>query len=103
MPVFVHVTLELRGEYVESFMTAMKEIAVPYLESKGWKLYAAFLQSTGRLNTVIDIWEIEDMNHYQSALGAFFTSDVFPKFKPLLDQAVINETIVLADKASYMY
>jgi hypothetical protein len=71
------------------------------LESWGWKLTGAFQQRTGRLNTVIDIWEVEDMNAFDSVLKRFASDPRFPALKAVLDETVERETIVFADRISY--
>jgi hypothetical protein len=34
------------------------------MESHGWKLSNAFIARTGKLNTVIDLWEMDDFAHF---------------------------------------
>jgi NIPSNAP len=101
MSVYMHVTLEVRGDGLHRFMTEMAK-ALPVLEGAGWVLTGAFVQRSGRLNTVIDLWELRDMNHYQDALGALAGWSGFGAFKQMLDECVLSETIVFADKAPYM-
>ena len=45
----------------------MEQVAVPVLEREGWRLAGAFVQRTGRLGNVIDLWELEDYQHYHRA------------------------------------
>lgn len=101
MSVYLHVTLEVRAAGMAQFMTAMAE-AVPILETEGWRLAGAFVQRTGRLNTVIDLWELDDFGHFDRALKAFIGHARFPAIKTVLDATVSSETIVFADKAPYM-
>lgn len=101
MSVYLHVTLEVRAAGMAAFMNAMAE-AVPILEANGWRLAGAFVQRTGRLNTVIDLWELDDFNHFDRALQAFIGHPRFGEIKAVLDETVQSETIVFADKAPYM-
>ena len=101
MSVFLHVTLEVKAAGMGRFLAAMAE-ATPILEGHGWKLAGAFVQRTGRLNTVIDLWELEDFGHFDRALQAFIGHPRFPEIKAVLDDTVNSETIVFADKAPYM-
>lgn len=101
MSTFLHVTLEVRAAGMSKFMAAMGE-AVPILEGHGWRLAGAFVQRTGRLNTVIDLWELEDFGHFDRALQAFIADPRFPPIKAVLDETVLSETIVFADRAPYM-
>ena len=103
MSVFLHVTLDVHAADLGRFLEAMETTAVPFLERQGWKLAGAFIQRTGRLGTVIDLWELEDFQHYDRALQALMADDSYPALKRVLEETVINETVVFADKASYMH
>lgn len=101
MSVYLHVTLEVEAAGMSRFLGAMGEIT-PILESEGWRLAGAFVQRSGRLQTVIDLWELRDFNHYDAALKALMAHARFPEFAQVLAQTVRNETVVFADKAPYM-
>jgi len=79
------------------------QTAVPFLERQGWKLSGAFVQRSGRLGNVIDVWELEDFQHYDRALQALMADAAFPAFKKVLEETVISETVVFANRASYMH
>jgi hypothetical protein len=102
MSVYLHVTLEIHAAGLGRFLEAMETTATPFLERQGWRLAGAFVQRTGRLGNVIDLWELDDFQHYDRALQAFMADDSFPAFRDLLAETVISETVVFADKASYM-
>lgn len=102
MSVYLHVTLEVHAAGLSRFIEAMETTAVPFLEREGWRLAGAFVQRTGRLNTVIDLWELEDFQHYDRALKKLAADDCFPAFRALLAETVISETVVFADRVSYM-
>lgn len=101
MSVYLHVTLEIHAAQLARFVDGMARTATPYLESAGWRLKGAYIQRSGRLGNVIDIWELEDFQHYDRALAAFAADPAFPAFKAMLDEAVISETVVFADPAPY--
>jgi hypothetical protein len=102
MSVYLHVTLEIHAAGLRRFLAAMSDTAVPILEREGWRLAGAFVQRSGRLGNVIDLWELDDYQHYDRALQAFMANDAFPAFKQVLEETVISETVVFADPASYM-
>jgi len=102
MSVYLHVTLEIHAAGLARFLDGMEKTAVPFLEKQGWRLAGAFVQRTGRLGNVIDLWELEDFQHYDRALQSFMADPAFPAFRALLAETVISETVVFADKASYM-
>ena len=102
MSVYLHVTLEIHAAGLSRFLDGMGSVAVPFLEGQGWKLSGAFVQRSGRLGNVIDLWELEDFQHYDRALKAFGADPSFPAFQAMLAETVISETVVFADRASYM-
>jgi len=102
MSVYLHVTLEIHAAGLGRFLAAMDEIAVPILEAEGWKLAGAFVQRTGRLGNVIDLWELDDFQHYHRGIEALGARPEFPALETLLAETVISETIVFAASAPYM-
>ena len=102
MSVYLHVTLEIHAAGLARFLDAMDKTAVPFLEKQGWRLAGAFVQRSGRLGNVIDLWELDDFQHYDTALKAFQADPGFAAFAGMLAETVISETVVFADKASYM-
>jgi hypothetical protein len=101
--VYLHVTLEIHAAGLSKFLAAMEETAVPFLERQGWRLAGAFVQRSGRLGNVIDLWELDDFQHYDRALRAFYGEPTFAAFKQVLEETVISETVVFCDAASYMH
>lgn len=102
MTVYAHVTIEVASAGFARFLAAMPQ-AVEFLEREaGWRLAGAFIQRTGRLNTVIDLWELADMNQFDRGLQLLLAAPFYPAFQQVLNEAVLKETIVLAQKAPYM-
>jgi hypothetical protein len=98
----LHVTLAVRAAGLGAFCAVMAE-AVTILEAEGWRLAGAYVQRTGRLNTVIDLWELDDMNHFDRGLQAFAAHPRFAAIKAVLDETVECETIVFARPAPYAH
>ena len=101
MSVYLHVTLEVKASGLARFNAVMAE-AVPILESEGWVLFAALVQRTGRLNTVIDVWRLDGFDHFDAGFQAFIAHPRFAAIKAVLDETVLSETIVFASAAPYM-
>lgn len=101
MGVFLHVTIEVHAAGMARFLSLMEEL-VPIAEGAGWKLKGAFLQRSGRLNNVIDLWELDDFNHFDRGIQAIATHPDSARLLATLAETVISETIVFADKAPYM-
>jgi tRNA(Leu) C34 or U34 (ribose-2'-O)-methylase TrmL len=101
MSVFLQATLEIRAGEFARFCQTMKEI-LPIVEGEGWKLDGAYVQRTGRLHTVIDLWELEDFNHFDRGVQAIATHARGTALQAALADTVISETVVFATKAPYM-
>ena len=101
MSVFMHVTLLLKQGKLPVFREAMK-IAQPIAEGAGWKLRDAFLFRSGRLNTVIDVWELEELNHYERGLAALQSSPRFEELQSKLADSVESETVCFCDRLRYV-
>ena len=74
---------------------------VTILEAVGWKLDAAYMNFTGRLNTVVDVWLLEDYNHFDRGIQALMSHPRFPAISKVLGETVRNETLVFMQKFSY--
>ena len=99
---YFQATIELRGEHVELFCQNMKERVLPIVERVGWKLIAGFMQSTGRFNTVVDIWQLDDLNHYERGLQALTSHPDYPVIAAAIALAVERETVVFMNRAPYL-
>lgn len=100
MSVFLHVTLEVRASGMSRFVAAMEEI-VPLLEGWGWRLDRALRFRTGKLNTVVDIWELPNFDAYDAGLKKFVAHPRFAALKEVLDDTVSAETVIFADSLGY--
>jgi hypothetical protein len=93
-------TLEVEAVGFGRFMALMGEL-VPILEGVGWKLEGAFMHTSGRLNTVVDLWRLEDYNHYGRGLTVLMAHPEFPRFSQTLGEVVRNETVVFLQQLQY--
>lgn len=71
---------------------------VPIMEAAGWKLHLCLTGKTGPINTIIDIWELEEMEHFQRAYAQFMRHPSFPAIRARLDQMVAEETLTFCDR-----
>jgi hypothetical protein len=101
MSVFLQATLEVRAAGFVRFCETIGEI-VPIVEAAGWRLDGAYVQRTGRLHTVIDLWELEDFNHLDRGIEAIRNHPRAAALQEALADTVISETLVFATKAPYM-
>lgn len=100
MSIHLQATLEIEAAGFERFVATMAR-AVPILESVGWKLDGAFMHCTGRLNSVVDLWRLEDYNHYERGMQALMNHADFPQIRQALAETVRNETLVFMQRLAY--
>lgn len=100
MSIYMQSTLEIKASAMPRFIAAMTT-AVPILEGFGWKLETAFIQYTGRLNTVVDIWRMDDFGHYERGLQALMAHPAYPQFEQVINEAVEKEVVVLGSALPY--
>ena len=65
---YLQASIKLHPGKLEDFISLINEIA-PFINKKhGWKLLGSYGGLVGRLNTVVDWWEVPDANAV-TALG----------------------------------
>jgi hypothetical protein len=100
MSIYLHVTMEVREGTLARFNEVMAQ-AVDLLREQDWKLEGAFIQRTGRLNTVIHIWKLKDFQHYATGGGAYAADPRFGPIRAALDEMMLSETINFASRSPY--
>lgn len=98
----LHVTMKIRPTEVARFNAVMAEI-VPALEERGWRLLGAWANLIGRLNTVVDVWAVDDANAVGSTLTALAGHPEFPRWFQTLNEVVLEETLQLMLPVPYMH
>lgn len=100
MAVYFQATIEVRAAGFAKFMETIARV-VELAEGAGWELVGAYVQRSGRLQTVIDIWKLEDFNHFDRGMQALRESPQFAEIGAALAETVERETIVFLDAAPY--
>lgn len=93
MSVYLKATIRLHPGKLAQFKATLEQV-VPIMESNGWKLLGSWHHSTGPINSVTDIWELEDANVFTTARAAL-KGEVNPKLRRALDECVRDEEHVL--------
>lgn len=101
-PPYLHVTMKIQPGQMARFTAVMAEM-VPVLEERGWKLLGAWSNVIGRLDTVVDLWELEDANAVRSTLVAAAGHPDFPRWYQELSEVVAEETLQLMMPLPYMH
>lgn len=98
--VYMHVTLKIRYGKLDQFNEALGQL-VPMLEGYGWKLVGAWQTTIGRLNTVVDLWQVPDANAVPSVLALAAENPEFTKYMPIINDAVEEEVLQIMVPTPY--
>lgn len=96
--VFMFAHIKLRPGKVQKFTEMIGQLASVLEEKGGWKLHGSYFNTVGRLNTVIDVWELPDANSVQTTLELASQDPVFQKFAPVIEECIEDETVQLMTK-----
>jgi NIPSNAP len=93
-------TLKVKYGQQRKFYEIMSHLK-PALEEKGWKLIGAYQSAIGPLNTVVDLWEVNDPNSVTETLATVGKNPEFAKWAALLPEVVEEEVLQLMNKVPY--
>ena len=93
---FAHI--KLRAGKVQKF-TEMLGALAPLVEKHGdWKLQGSYYNVIGRLDSVVDVWEIPDANSIQTTLESASQDPEFQKWVPVIQECIEDETFQVMSK-----
>ena len=99
-PVTVLSTIKIRSGKLPEFCELMPRL-VQVMERHGWRLLGAWTHLGGRINVVIDLWQIPDANALPNGLAALMTALEWPDIARALAEYVEDETIQLMSTLPY--
>jgi len=91
--VYLQASIKLKPGKLQDFVAMLNELA-PILAKRGMKLLGSYGNVVGRLNTVVDFWELPDANALQAALSDPELQKVAPRISDIIE----DETQVLLTK-----
>ena len=91
--VYLQASIKLRPGKQADFVSMLNKLA-PVLAKRGMRLLGSYGNLVGRLNTVIDLWELPDANALQSALSDPEIQNLVPQISDIIE----DETQVLLTK-----
>jgi hypothetical protein len=91
--VYLQASIKLRAGKLSDFTALLNKLA-PLVGKHGWKLLGSYASVVGRLNTVVDFWELPDPNALQAALS----DPELAKFAPQINEVIEDETLALLTK-----
>jgi len=91
--VYLQASIKLRPGTLPQFVSLLNQLT-PLVGKHGWKLPGSYASAIGRLNTVVDLWELPDPNALQAALS----DPEMQKFAPQINEVIEDETLALLMK-----
>ena len=100
MSYYLMATLKVKYGQQRKFYEIMNHLK-PALEKEGWKLIGAYETAIGRLNTIIDLWEIEDPSAVTTTLAAIGRDQATRRWAAQLPEVIDEEVIQVMSKVPY--
>jgi NIPSNAP len=91
--VYLQATIKLRPGKLQDFVSLLNSLA-PALAKHGMRLLGSYATMVGRLNTVVDLWELPD----ESALQAVRSDSTLQQYASRINEVIEDETSVLLTK-----
>jgi hypothetical protein len=91
--VYLQASIKLRPGKQADFVSMLNKLA-PVLAKRGMRLLGSYGNLVGRMNTVIDFWELPDANALQAALSDPEIQNLAPQISDIIE----DETQVLLTK-----
>jgi hypothetical protein len=91
--VYLHASIKLRAGKLQDFVSMMNSVT-PLVGKHGWKLLGSYASLVGRLNTVVDLWELPN----EAALQAAFSDSEMAKYASRIGEVIEDETLTLLNK-----
>lgn len=96
--IFLKAELTVQAVDLPPLLDLFRNRFFPVLEDEaGWKLQGCFQQRTGRINTLVDIWELENYGHFERGYDVLRAHPAYPDIRNQLDKLVETETLVFME------
>jgi hypothetical protein len=91
--VYLHYSIKLRAGRRQDFVSLLNGLT-PVVAKHGWKLLGSYATVVGRLNTVIDLWELPNEAAIQAALSDSEVAKIASRFGEIIEE----QTLTLLNK-----
>jgi hypothetical protein len=91
--VYLQASIKLHPGKQQDFVNLLNTL-MPLVNKHGWKLMGSYAAIVGRLNTVVDMWEVPNPN----AVEALLADPQFAKHAPMIHDIVEDETLTILTK-----
>jgi hypothetical protein len=91
--VYLQASVKLRAGKLQDFVSLLNTL-VPVVGKHGWKLLGSYASVVGRLNTVVDLWELPN----EAAVQAALSDAEMQKYGARISEIVEDETLALLNR-----
>jgi hypothetical protein len=91
--VYLQASIKLRPGKLQDFVELLNSLT-PVVRKHGWKLLGSYASVVGRLNTVVDLWELPN----EAAVQAALSDAEMAKHAPRISEIIEDETLTLLNK-----
>ena len=98
--VYLQASIKLRPGKQADFVSMLNKLA-PVLAKRGMRLLGSYGNLVGRLNTVIDLWEIENPNSVPATLAEASKDAEFKEWAAHLPELLEEEVLQIMTKVPY--
>lgn len=100
MSVYLQATLELDYRTLPIFLDIAPTMKAE-AEASGWKMLAAMTTKIGKMNTVVHLWKLDDMNAFDVGIAAMASSPHAARIYEEICKSGAKETLTFLDATSY--
>jgi hypothetical protein len=91
--VYLQYSIKLRAGKLQDFVSLLNTLT-PVVGKHGWKLIGSFVSVVGRLNTVVDLWELPNEGALQAAMADSEMTKLASRFGEIIE----DQTLTLLNK-----
>ena len=88
--IYLQASIKLRAGRLQDFVSLLNSLT-PVVGKHGWKLLGSYASVVGRLNTVVDLWELPNEGAIQAALS----DSEMAKHASRINEIIEDETLTL--------
>ena len=93
MSVYLQATISATPGKLPQLLELLKKELIPIMEAQGWRMAGCFTGISGPLNTIIDLWELEDLEHFRRGIKGFTEHPEFASIAARLSEWVQEEVL----------
>jgi NIPSNAP len=91
--VYLQASIKLRAGKLQDFVSLLNSLT-PVVAKHGWKLLGSYATVVGRVNTVVDLWELPN----EAAIQAALSDSELARHGSRMGEIIEDETLTLLNK-----